>query len=999
MRGTTRGILALVLAVAAVAVPLTVDVATAPPASAAPPANTAARTGVPANIYAIGDSITTATGTGNLGAEVKENSWVTGTHGTVLSMRHRLGISTSNAVNLASNGRRMQDFDDQANQLPATAQYVVVELGGNDLCRPSVGEMTTEANYRAQFRAGLDAVAAHAPNALVFVASIPDIYNLWYLRGAPSSLNPYVGEDTGQEGQARLYWDNPLIDVIPCKSLLDNPTSTAAADENRRLAVRARNLAFNQILEEECGAVLRCRYDGDAFFNRSSNRQTPPNGPLAAHGSWWFRDGDISHNDGFWDFLCPAPGILNGGTVCGDHFHPSLSGQAKLALGGHEASYQFQADAVAPTATATPDRAPDGAGVYAAPVEISFGGTDASGLRGQEVRVVPDGQTPGPWQQHIGLAPPVTVSATGTTHVQVRSLDNNGNVSASVTRTVTVDPSQFGDVTGTITGPSGPLSGIEVSLHPAGAPGALGTVTTGPTGTYAFADLLASGDVKVLAHDPSGVHRDEWFDGAASHATATTIDVPGGGSTTADLALVPKQGTIGGTVTGPSGPLVGIAVDVHTAETEAGVASAVTGAGGTYALDLAPGDYKVSFTDPDGDHLTEWHGDRGDHTTADVVTVTDAATTTVDAELTLTPGALGGTVSGPDGPISGITVRLHADGSSAVLATATTAVDGTYSFPLVTPGPYDVEFSDASGVHLAEWHDDQTAQATATTVTVTKTQTSTVDATLALTPGSITGTVSGPQGPLEGIAVVAEPSPPAEAAGVPVLTAADGSYEIADLAPGHYTVRVDPVPCAWWGREEQADVPTAGGADVVGMVLDEEPPAPHGLSGVPAWIDDAVDWLVDPCNDPQYMTGLPDGSFGANLDISRGQALRALWHIEGSPATNHDHDFSDVPAWIEDAVDWADEHGYMTGYPNGTFRANATISRGQIARLLFRLEGEPPGVPPYGPHGLTDVGTWIEAAVRWMVAEGHATGINGSFQQDAPITRAQFANMAFRIHR
>ncbi len=146
------------------------------------------------------------------------------------------------------------------------------------------------------------------------------------------------------------------------------------------------------------------------------------------------------------------------------------------------------------------------------------------------------------------------------------------------------------------------------------------------------------------------------------------------------------------------------------------------------------------------------------------------------------------------------------------------------------------------------------------------------------------------------------------------------------------------------------------------------------------------------------MTGLPDGSFGSDLDITRGQALRALWHIEGSPATDHEHEFTDVPTWIEDAVDWADEHEYVTGYPDATFRANATISRGQIARLLFRLEGEPPG-PPYEPHGLADVGAWIDAAVRWMVAEGHATGINGSFQQNAPITRAQFANMAFLVNR
>ena len=134
-----RGLLSLALLASATAVPLAAQVATAPPVAAAtPPDDTPARVGVPANIYAIGDSITTATGTGNLGAETPANSWVTGTNGSVNSMRQRLAISTGNAVNLASNGRRMQDFDDQANQLPSSTAYVVV-----DRCFVVVGFLAT----------------------------------------------------------------------------------------------------------------------------------------------------------------------------------------------------------------------------------------------------------------------------------------------------------------------------------------------------------------------------------------------------------------------------------------------------------------------------------------------------------------------------------------------------------------------------------------------------------------------------------------------------------------------------------------------------------------------------------------------------------------------------------------------------------------------------------------------------------------------------------------
>ncbi|HYF47340.1 MAG TPA: GDSL-type esterase/lipase family protein, partial [Acidimicrobiales bacterium] len=509
---------ALVVALAATLLPLSSPDAVAQTRPSAPP-STVARVGVPQNIYAVGDSITTATGTAALGDEHPANSWVTGTNPSsfpdgrggsaqVLSMRHRLGIAQGNAVNLAQNGRRMSDFDDQANRLPSSAQYVVVLLGGNDLCRPSVAEMTSEASYRSSFRAGLTAVQARAPNALVFVSSIPDIYNLWFLR--KGSL------------KARTFWDNPTGFEIPCESLLENPGSTSSADENRRRQVRTRNIAFNRILEEECALVLRCRFDGHGLFRRTSNRVDPfsNSSPYLPESQWGFRDQDISHDQGTWRALCPANFNYSG---CGDHFHPSHWGQAKLALAGHDFSYRFQSDSTAPTATIVPARSPDGAGVYARSVEVRFGGTDANGIRGQEVRVQgPDGVL-GPWQPTIGLAPARTVSAVGTTYVQVRTLDRNGNLSASTTRSITIDPTAFGGVSGTVSGPAGPLAGIEVSLHDAGSSGALETVTTGADGTYAFTELVAGDEVKVLAHDPSGVHVDQWYDGAAGHGGATSI--------------------------------------------------------------------------------------------------------------------------------------------------------------------------------------------------------------------------------------------------------------------------------------------------------------------------------------------------------------------------------------------------------------------------------------------------------------------------------------------
>ncbi|MGN6694626.1 MAG: SGNH/GDSL hydrolase family protein, partial [Aquihabitans sp.] len=294
--------------------------------SAAAPTPTAAVPGKPTIVAAVGDSITQSTGTGALSKENPKNSWATGTD--VSSVAGRLGVATGNRYNFSTNGDRMSDFAPQIQNgksggsgdvpvMPTNTGLVLVEFGGNDLCRDTVSAMTPVETYRAQFKAGLAAVANRAPNALIQVMSVPDIYNLWYIRGAPQNdtyhPEPESGQASGING-ARFYWDGlTAVGVkFPCQSLLTNPDSYSAADRQRRLDVRTRNKAYNAVLAEECGKVLRCRFDGNRLFDLTSNRVTPPDGPLLPQAQWAFTDLDISRNTAS---LCPIPGITGDG--CG----------------------------------------------------------------------------------------------------------------------------------------------------------------------------------------------------------------------------------------------------------------------------------------------------------------------------------------------------------------------------------------------------------------------------------------------------------------------------------------------------------------------------------------------------------------------------------------------------------------------------------------------------------------------------------------------------------
>lgn len=461
MQNPLRRAAAAMLASATLVAGLAVVTMPAPAAYAAvvtpppPPAPTPARVGPPASMVVLGDSISQGTGSddgggtvsvqdGGIGSPRLENSWATGDWSGLQSNFQRIralpGGSSVTRLNLSANGANMRNqFLAQAQSVPAGTGYVMVEMGGNDLCRPTEAEMTSEADYRAQFKAGLDWLKANRPETLVFVASVPDIYNLWYVRGAAhqgeyfgvwpfgsTAAGPRAtrGSEDSSPFWARQFWDGLFGSVIPCKSLLVDPTNPRNAgptptathsSEARRLRVRARNIAFNNILSQECAVVLRCNFDDKALFNFSANRV---NGSLTHNtGLWQFKDRDISTQD---------------------HFHPSFTGQQKLAANTFAASYDFT-DRTAPTVALTPNPVANGNGWNRTNVTVTVSGSDAAGIRGFEYRVRTGSGTPA-WTQVIGNSNVnVTVSAAGVSNVEARSLDANGNVSASSFRTVAID--------------------------------------------------------------------------------------------------------------------------------------------------------------------------------------------------------------------------------------------------------------------------------------------------------------------------------------------------------------------------------------------------------------------------------------------------------------------------------------------------------------------------------------------------------------------------------
>ncbi|MEU8263762.1 PxKF domain-containing protein [Micromonospora sp. NPDC048999] len=411
-------------------------------------AQTPERVGPPGSMVSLGDSITRGFNTGALLADNPAASWSTGTDAQVNSFYQRVlelnPAIIGNNYNRAVTGAKVAGLDAQAHGAVATgAEFVTIMIGANDACTSSEGAMTSVADFRRDFATALATLSAGLPDSRIFVSSIPDIYQLWdVLRNNLA---------------ARLYWATLGI----CQSMLANATSNATADQQRRDRVRQRVVDFNNQLEQVCAQYLRCRYDGGAAFETR------------------FLASDITTQD---------------------YFHPNFAGQAKAARNLWPASFDFT-DLTAPTTAVNASREPDGIDEwYRDSVEVSLSATDpTSEVRGSEVRYRLSGAEDAGWARYTG---PIRIEAEGTTEVEARSVDVNGNVEASRTRQVKIDrtPPEL-----SLSCPTGPVSLNASATATVQASDALSGLVEDASGTFRLDTSVPGANVhQVSVADRAG---------------------------------------------------------------------------------------------------------------------------------------------------------------------------------------------------------------------------------------------------------------------------------------------------------------------------------------------------------------------------------------------------------------------------------------------------------------------------------------------------------------
>ena len=145
------------------------------------------------------------------------------------------------------------------------------------------------------------------------------------------------------------------------------------------------------------------------------------------------------------------------------------------------------------------------------------------------------------------------------------------------------------------------------------------------------------------------------------------------------------------------------------------------------------------------------------------------------------------------------------------------------------------------------------------------------------------------------------------------------------------------------------------------------------------------------------MGGYGDGRFGPNDTLSRAQLAQILFNKEGRPGVNYLLTFSDVAgeAWYTEAIRWATSQGIVGGYGNGMFGPNDPITREQLAVMLWRYSGNPAATDKELHFNDADeISGFALEAMRWAVENGILNGYgDGRLGPKGQATRAQVAQM------
>lgn len=198
--------------------------------------------------------------------------------------------------------------------------------------------------------------------------------------------------------------------------------------------------------------------------------------------------------------------------------------------------------------------------------------------------------------------------------------------------------------------------------------------------------------------------------------------------------------------------------------------------------------------------------------------------------------------------------------------------------------------------------------------------------------------------------------------------------------------------------EQPVDPPvgpgSSGGTTVTAPSKEETPAASETkFTDVPdtAWFAPAVAYVAK----QGLMSGVTETTFAPNNTLTRAMLAQILYNKENRP-TAQAGSFTDVAgnACYSSAVSWCAGKGIVSGYGDGCFGPDDSITREQMAVMLWRYAGQP--VSHAALDRFSDAGqisAYARSAMAWAVEQGVISGSDGALLPGTYASRAQTAQI------
>lgn len=149
-----------------------------------------------------------------------------------------------------------------------------------------------------------------------------------------------------------------------------------------------------------------------------------------------------------------------------------------------------------------------------------------------------------------------------------------------------------------------------------------------------------------------------------------------------------------------------------------------------------------------------------------------------------------------------------------------------------------------------------------------------------------------------------------------------------------------------------------------------------------------------------FLVGYADGTFGPKRNMTRAEVTTMFARLlteQIEADKTYSNTFSDVPKgyWAANYIGYMQQFGIITGYSDGSFRPDAPVTRAEFAAIASRFEKL-----TEGSKSFTDVPDtyWAARYINFAATRGWVTGYSdGTFKPEHSITRAEVAAVTCRL--